>query len=240
MPAAAPVTATRTAGLSERNLQAIREGLSSGRRPKVVFTDAAGQIAGQSGHVVKLTDPSAGEDFVVVRFGHDELPFSPTDLMIPVRGSARATRRPADASFPPEFVLAAPPAPAPRSDGRAAVAAPRSQGRPTVAAAPAPHRDNCRVNGRVAKPKPPAALTVTLSYTDGQWSVGAQQGSRALAKPYAIKAAEALKMVALLDVPGVQDAVETIVAAERAAARQRAQRLRDELAEIEARLAELG
>ncbi len=47
-------------------------------------------------------------------------------------------------------------------------------------------------------------------------------------------------MVSLVDVPGVQEAVEHILAAERAEAEQQAQRLRAELAEVEARLAELG
>ena len=69
--------------------------------------------------------------------------------------------------------------------------------------------------------------------------VAATQGSRALAKPYVVRPAEALKIVGLVDVPGVQEAVEQILAAERAEAEQQAQRLRAELAEIEARLAEL-
>ncbi len=46
-------------------------------------------------------------------------------------------------------------------------------------------------------------------------------------------------MVSLIDVPGVQEAVEQIMAVERADAEAQAQRLRAELAEIEARLAEL-
>jgi hypothetical protein len=46
-------------------------------------------------------------------------------------------------------------------------------------------------------------------------------------------------MVAMLDVPGVHEAVEQIVAAERAEAQAHATRLRAELAELEARLADL-
>jgi hypothetical protein len=46
-------------------------------------------------------------------------------------------------------------------------------------------------------------------------------------------------MVSLVDVPGVQEAVEQILAAERAEAEEQAVRLRAELAEIEARLEEL-
>jgi hypothetical protein len=69
--------------------------------------------------------------------------------------------------------------------------------------------------------------------------VGAVQGSKALAKPYVIKPTEVLKMVSLLDVPGVQEVVGQVVAADRAEAENQAARLRAELAEIEARIAEL-
>jgi hypothetical protein len=92
----------------------------------------------------------------------------------------------------------------------------------------------------VAKPKAPASLTVTLSYADREWTVSASLGSRTLAKPYLIKPTEALRMVALVDVPGVHEAVESIIVAERAEAESRAARLRTELAEIENRLAELA
>jgi hypothetical protein len=46
-------------------------------------------------------------------------------------------------------------------------------------------------------------------------------------------------MVALVNLPGLHDAVESIIAAERTEAETRAQRLRAELAEIESRLNEL-
>jgi len=79
--------ATRTAapGLSTDELARIRDTLATGRKPKVVFTAAAGQIAGQVGQVVELTDPELSDEWVVVRFGHDELPFSPADLQLPAR-----------------------------------------------------------------------------------------------------------------------------------------------------------
>ena len=80
---------------------------------------------------------------------------------------------------------------------------------------------------------------MTLAYTDGEWTVAAAQGTKSLAKPYMIRPAEALKMVALVDVPGVHEAVEQIMASERAEAESQAEKLRAELAEIEARLAEL-
>lgn len=220
---------TGTRGLSPADLDTIREGLAAGRRPKVMFTDSAGQIAGQVGQVVGLEDPASSDEYVVVRFGRDELPFSPADLAIPVRGAVAAKaspRKAAQASVVegPELKLTPPPVPAPREEKpvvEPAEAAPRKPARP-------------------AKVKPPAALTVTLAYTEGEWTVGATQGSKALAKPYVIKPGEALKMVALLDVPGVQEAVEQILSAERAVAQEHAERLRNQLAEVEAKLAELG
>ncbi|MFI7490954.1 hypothetical protein ACIBXA_21475 [Micromonospora echinaurantiaca] len=219
-------------GLSDDDVRSFREALAAGRKPKVVFTAAAGQIAGQVGQVVELTDPAASEEFVVVRFGRDELPFSPADVAVAPRGAGRKAAEPQPEPEPPaapaepEFVLDRVPAPRPARREESSV-------QTVEAAKPA------RRAGKAAKPKGPAGLTVTLAYADGEWTVAAQQGSKALAKPYVVKPAEALRMVALVDVPGVHEAVEQILAAERAEAEQQAEKLRAELAEIEARLAEL-
>jgi hypothetical protein len=223
-------------GLSTEELAAIREGLAAGRKPRVQFTESAGQIAGQVGQVVSLADPAVADDWVVVRFGKDELPFSPGDLRVAPRGAAARKAPPPPAPAPvgppkPEFVIdkpiERPPAtPAPRKSGEVMEAAPPP---------PAPRKAS-----RPAKAKPGPALTVTLAYGEGEWTVSASQGSKVLAKPYVVRPAEALRMVSLVDVPGVQEAVEQILAAERAEAEQQAQRLRAELAEVEARLAELG
>ncbi|MFG3303080.1 hypothetical protein [Micromonospora chersina] len=218
-------------GLSTDEVQGIREALAAGRKPRVVFTAAAGQMAGQLGQVVELTDPEVSEEFVVVRFGRDELPFSPTDVAIAPKGAGRRPAEPKPeppveaAPAEPEFVLDTPAVPAPR----------REEPRVEQQAEPKPARRAVKA----VKPKGPAGLTVTLAYADGEWTVAAQQGAKALAKPYVVKPAEALRMVALVDVPGVQEAVEQILAAERAEAEQQAEKLRAELAEIEARLAEL-
>jgi hypothetical protein len=260
-------------GLGTSEVAAIRDGLAAGRRPRVVFTESAGQIAGQLGQVVGLTDPATSDEWVVVRFGKDELPFSPADLQVAPRGATARRTVPAPTPPPvpakpePEFMMdkavversarnGSSPAPAPRkagssspapatgpaaaADASAPLRAPASAAPPSAASAsgaasaPAP-----RKAARPAKAKPPAGLTVTLSYTDGEWTVAASQGAKVLAKPYEIRPAEALRMVSLVDVPGVQEAVEQIMSAERAEAEQRAERLRAELAEIEARLAEL-
>ncbi|MEV0155621.1 hypothetical protein AB0H57_18010 [Micromonospora sp. NPDC050686] len=220
-------------GLSDEDVRGFREALAAGRKPKVVFTASAGQVAGQVGQVVELTDPAVSDEFVVVRFGRDELPFSPADVAVAPKGAGRRVVEPKPAPEPepaaaeePEFVLDRPRVPAPRRE------------EPKVdqqqVERPAPRRA-----AKAARPKGPAGLTVTLAYADGEWTVAAQQGSKALAKPYVVKPAEALRMVALVDVAGVREAVEQILAAERSEAEQQAEKLRAELAEIEARLAEL-
>src|SRR5581483_5057395 len=162
--------------------------LAAGRKPKVVFTRSAGQVAGQTGQVVALTDPAGGDDFVVVRFGRDELPFSPADVTIPPRGST--TRRPAAKAAPaPELRLTEPPPreepSMPRSTSDSASKA--VPAKPPADAAPKPPAEPAdtapakpRKAAKQARPKAPAALTVTLSYADGEWTVAANQGAKSL------------------------------------------------------------
>ncbi len=223
-------------GLSTEEVAGIREAVAAGRKPKVVFTASAGQIAGQVGQVVALTDPAVSDEFVVVRFGRDELPFSPIDVAVAPRGAGRKVpaEEPAAAepvmAPEPEFVLDTPPPAVTRTVGEDASARAAESAKPARRAVkPA----------KAAKAKGPAGLTVTLAYAEGEWTVAAQQGAKVLAKPYVVKPAEALRMVGLVDVSGVQEAVEQILAAERAEAEQQAEKLRSELAEVEARLAEL-
>ncbi|GIJ76429.1 hypothetical protein SAMN05443287_10255 [Micromonospora phaseoli] len=223
-------------GLSDDEVRGIREALSAGRKPKVVFTAAAGQIAGQLGQVVELTDPAVSDEFVVVRFGRDELPFSPADVAVAPRGAGRRPVEPKveprvePAVVEPEFVLDR--VPQPRwEEPKVEVVEAKVE---AVESKPPARRAV-----KAAKPKGPAGLTVTLAYAEGEWTVAAQQGGKVLAKPYVLKPAEALRMVALVDVPGVHEAVEQILSAERSEAERQAEKLRAELAEIEARLAEL-
>ncbi len=284
-------------GLSTTDLELIRDALTGGRKPKVVFTASAGQIAGQIGQVTELTNPDVSDEWIVVRFGRDELPFAPGDLAIPPKGSStrrteqrKNTPAPADtevaAPAPPPFLEPAPrrvgrtsSVPNPREESsvsRSTPSAPSATPTATVGAAQSKPADRGtaaknaadrpadatpgtggaadttattpdktptpageRRPAKAARVKAPASLTVTLAYTDREWTIAANQGTKALAKPYVIKPAEALKMVAMIDVPGVHDAVENIIATERAEAEQHALRLRAELAEIEARLTEL-
>ncbi|MDP9794495.1 hypothetical protein J2S43_003007 [Catenuloplanes nepalensis] len=224
-------------GLTPDELHQIKQTLAGGRKPKVMFTESAGQIAGQIGQVIELQDPETSEEYVVVRFGRDELPFSPADLTIPPKGATgRKAPEPEPEVVPepaapePEFmVVRERPVPEKKTEEQSTVTETPEAAKPPVKKAAA----------KAVKPKGPAGLTVTLAYDNGEWTVAAQQGTKALAKPYVVKPAEALKIVALVDVPGVHEAVEAILSSERAEAEQQAEKLRAELAEVEARLAEL-
>lgn len=240
------------AGLSTAEIEEIRGSLAAGRKPKVMFTSQAGQIAGEIGQVVRLTDPQESDEWLVVKFGRDELPFSPADLSIPPRGRAARKPAPEPAGLTPASAAgggatapAAGPAKPPPAPGRSVAAAPASTTTSASTGAAADGRPAKRAakraasGGRAGRPKLPATMTVTLAYEAGEWTVGATQGSKVLAKPYVIGPAEALKMVSMLDVAGVHEAVEQIVTAELEQAQQRAEQLRSELAEVEARLAEL-
>ncbi|MGH8882551.1 MAG: hypothetical protein ACRD0P_35260 [Stackebrandtia sp.] len=242
-------------GLSTSDVEGLAETLSAGKHPKVVFTDAAGQISGKVGKVVRMTRPAEG-DFVVVAFGNDELPFTTEEVRVPARGELN--RKPAAKK---------------KTDAPAATGAPLLADKPSPAASA---RDNDRtVNARIGKEKPsmnepaqpqPAAvpkqsdggeaaaaprkktakakqapeLTVTLAWKDGEWSVSASKGTKVIAKPVPVKAATAVSMVQSLDSPAVAAVVEDIVEQQRREVAEQTERLREELAAAEARLAELA
>jgi hypothetical protein len=229
------ITRTR-GGLSEPELAALRTAVDAGRKPKVTFTAAAGQIAGRTGQVIRLDDPRASDEWVVVRFGKDELPFAPSDLKLPDRKPAPVKAAPVAEPVAPQAEKVQhiePPqwTPAPVASEPARAAAKPAE---AVSAATATKPS---VRKTVAKRAP--ELTVMLSCLDGQWSVAAHKGAKALVKTVPVRASEALKMVTLLDSPQVQAVVEEIVEAARLDAEQQAERLREELKKVEAALADL-
>ena len=259
--------AAATRGLTPTDIGAIREQLSAGRKPRIVFTESAGQIAGQQGHVVALTDPAGSDEWIVVQFGRDELPFAPVDLATPTRAAAARPRRPqprrrrqAGPGRTPGVRTREAPVEADRTSRQARQGRGQVRGTGTAAAS---HRAGATVRERHGRAEPGVErgrverVRVERRRQGGQ-AEGAgvadrhpelrrpgvdglgQPGSRTLAKPYLIKPTEALRMVALVDVPGVHEAVESIIVAERAEAESRAARLRTELAELESRLAELA
>lgn len=234
--------ARRSAGLTADDIAALQKVLDGGRRPKVMFAESAGQIAGQLGQVVRLDDPAAAEDWIVVRFGRDELPFSPTDLALPPKGAGKQARKPEAEPEPPAPPLAPSFVPASTMDGNGSrKTAERMKmddssarvGAETTTTPPAPRAV------RKAKPKAAPGLTVSLTYQDGEWTLQASRGTKVVAKQLEVRPAAALEAIAAFGVPEVQTAADEVVATARAAAEEEAERLRKELAEVEARLAEL-
>ncbi len=86
----------------------------------------------------------------------------------------------------------------------------------------------------------PGRLTVTLVYTNGQWVVEVRRGRALLGSRHLVKSAEALNMLALLEVPGVQESVEKALTLDQVEAARQAERVRGELSELEAKLAGLN
>jgi hypothetical protein len=228
-------SARTKAGMSAADLERLRTAVGAGRRPKVMFTAAAGQIAGKTGQVTRLEDPNSSDEWVVVRFGKDELPFAPTDLQFPPKPApAKVAAQRVETIEPPHWTPAAPPATEKPATEKPATEPAAEPSAPKPAAVPA-----ARPAARRSVVKRSPELTITLSCEEGHWSVQAHKGAKALVKATPVRASEALKMVSLLDAPPVQAVVEDIVEAARVDAEQQAERLRRELAEVEAALADL-
>lgn len=231
--------------LSSADIAHLEAVLAQGKKPKVVFTDAAGQVAGRSGKVVAL-DPSGVDDFVTVAFGSDELAFAAGELRLPAPGEG--ARRPAPrqrVSAPAAPVAPAgpgllpeEPAPAPKPKPvTASERKPVSEPEVPQQAEPAP------VKKRAVRPKAAAKspeLTVTLTYEDGEWSVAAARGVRTVVKGAKVAHPAALAMCQASGSQEVAEVVSEVVEKIRSEASDEAARLRRQLDEAEARLAELN
>ncbi|MCH7230293.1 DUF6319 family protein [Glycomyces sp. L485] len=223
--------------LSSADVTHLESVLAQGKKPKVMFTDAAGQVAGKSGKVVALDEARDG-DFVQVAFGSDQLPFSPAELRLPERGETTRAKTPRQRAPEP----AAPPgpgllpeAPKPKPTERNTPNVPETAPEAKTEAAPrkkAPRQ-------RTAKEKHPE-LTVTLTYEDGDWAVAAAKGARTLVKGVQVSHAAALAMCVATESADVTDIVTEVVDKIRSEAAEEAEALRKRLEEAEARLAELG
>jgi hypothetical protein len=245
------MAARRDSGLREEQVEQLRTDLAAGRRPRVRVS--ASQLpAGTTGAVLRVGDPAAdGPDYLTVRIKvggvTDELGFSPEELSLPARGrtiradpsdakpapgSATPPRRTAQARKRPEKVPAAKAAagsgrPAAGGEGttqpvaRAAVTPPRTSTRPKQAR-----------SGR--RPAGVPAVTVTIASEGAAWSVTAKQGARAVVKKAAVPPGVIAAVAVLLGQPGIVDAVAAVNDTARVEAEARAERLRAELAEVEA------
>lgn len=235
--------------LSSADIAHLEAVLAQGKKPKVVFTDAAGQVAGRTGKVVAL-DPGGVDDFVTVAFGSDELPFAAVELRLPApgEGTRRAPRQRTSAAAAAPAAPSGPgllpdePAPKPAPKTAAPAASERkpvtaTEATPPVAeAAPAPKKKAARPRAATAKQP---ELQITLSYEDGEWSVAAARGARTVVKGAKVAHSAALAMCQSSGSDEVAEVVAEVVEKIRSEAAEEASRLRRQLDEAEARLAEL-
>ena len=225
--------------LSSADITHLESVLSQEKKPKVMFTESAGQVAGKAGKVVALDQTREG-DFVLVAFGSDQLPFSPAELRLPERGES------AKAKAPRQRAAAAAPEPPPgpgllpeEPAAKTAEAAERKTVSETAETKPeaAPARKKAP-RARTAKDKHPE-LTVTLTYEDGEWAVAAAKGARTLVKGVHVGHTAALAMCEATESAEVREIVTEVVDRIRSEAEAEAEALRKRLEEAEARLAEL-
>ncbi len=231
--------------LSSADIAHLEAVLAQGKKPKVVFTDAAGQVAGRTGKVVAL-DPEGVDDFVHVAFGSDELSFSAVELRLPVPGES-ARRAPRQRSNAAPAAPAAPsgpgllpdepaPKPEPAVSERKPVTVPEVAPSVAAEAAPAPKKKAARPRAGAAKHP---ELSITLTYEDGEWSVAATRGARTVVKGAKVAHPNALAMCQASGSDEVAEIVDEVVEKIRSEAAEEASRLRRQLEEAEARLAEL-
>jgi hypothetical protein len=185
--------------------------------------------AGTVGTVRRVGDPTAdGSDFITVRvkIGNvtDELRFSPKELSL--TGKRRAAT-PAPVAAPGPARRTPRPARRPRSE-TTAKPGPDTTAKPEPARAPA----KAAASPRRAAPVP--AVTVTIASAGSAWTVSAQRGARVVVKRAAVAPGVVAAVAALLDEPAVTDAVAAVNDTARGEAEARAERLRAELAEVEA------
>jgi hypothetical protein len=107
------------------------------------------------------------------------------------------------------------------------------------APAPAPARTAAPVSttNRQEKPQrraPVPAVTLTIASAGAAWAVTAQRGAKVVVKKASVPPGVVAAIAALLGQPGVDDAVAAVNDTARGEAEARAEKLRAELAEVEA------
>ncbi|THV33465.1 DUF6319 family protein [Glycomyces buryatensis] len=230
--------------LSSADITHLESVLAQGKKPKVMFTDAAGQVAGKAGKVVALEEAREG-DFVLVAFGSDQLPFAPGELRLPKPGEGSRARAPRQRAAAEEPAPKAPSGPGLLPDDEPAPKSAPARKKPSVSDAntetaieAAPVRKKAP-RARPAKDRHPE-LTITLTYEDGEWAAAAAKGARTIVKGAKVSHSAALAMCAASESPDIDVLVSEVVEKIRSEAAEEAARLRRQLEEAEAKLAELG
>lgn len=204
--------------LSSADIAHLEAVLAQGKKPKVVFTDAAGQVAGRTGKVVAL-DPGGVDDFVHVAFGSDELSFSAVELRLPSpgEGARRAPRQRSNEPVAPSGPGLLPDEPAPKpkpavSERKTVTATEASQ--PAAVAEPVSVPKKKVARPRAATAKHPE-LSITLTYEDGEWSVAASRGARTVVKGAKVAHSNALAMCQASGSDEVAEIVDEVVEKDR-------------------------
>lgn len=227
------------AALSEADVTLLREKLESGKKPRVVLlVDTALGPAGTSVPIVSFAEPAVGE-FISVRLRDDVVPFSPTELSIPVRGRPAATTLPLET---PPARQAPPPArpytPAKTEDSpRPArlVAVPEPP--PELPEAP-PTEAPPATKAAARKPARTGGLSVTFRFAGHHWTYESTRGGRrTTAKPLNLAAVRAF--TDRLDDPALRRDLQVAIDVCRQQTQTRADALRAELERVEVELAEL-
>lgn len=230
--------------LTAQQLQEIGAALTGGGRPPRVALreSSSGLPAGSVGTVVRLADPAQTDEFVIVRLGGDELPFTPGELATPPQRARRA--KPA---AQPKQVARVEPAPEARTEPKPEPPKESRKATAEAAAAPVPKTQAAaKVEPKPAAPRPKPAkaprravarLTVQLHYDERGWTVEASRGARTLVKPTPVRPTAAVRVAELLDNDDVLHVVAEIADTERVEAERKAEELRAQLAEVEAVLA---
>ncbi len=72
--------------LDDAAIARLREELANGKRPSLVLlSGGAGLPAGSRGQLVRIDDPPQDSEFLHLKVGQDELPFSPEEVGLPGR-----------------------------------------------------------------------------------------------------------------------------------------------------------
>lgn len=212
--------------------EVLRVQVAANKLVRVAVAPSAQFPDGTVGRVRRVGDPAVdGDEFLFVEVSvdgtKDVLPFAPADLG-PVGSRSKAA--PAPAPVKAEPVKPEPPTtrPLPRPTVSSPPPAPS-----TPAPVPRPARPASK-QGR--KPSPPVTVTLVSTDEPGQWRVDAKVGTKSVVKAATVPAARLWDMVQLLDSPPLAEAVRTHLDEQRRVAGERAERLRAELAAVQAEL----
>jgi hypothetical protein len=244
----------RNVGLTDQDVQQLRDQLAGGKRPRVQLSGSQ-FAAAPSATVVRIGDPAVdGSDYLTVRVKVngvlDELAFAPAELQLgrrrpaaePVAPPRPARRRAAPVAKPRS--QAARPAPAVPVVAPMAATAPISEpaaaeppSDPSSADPSSAGSSPASRNARRRKPTSTPTVSFTVASTGDSWTVSANRGAKGIVKHVPVQPGVVTALAELLAQPALLDAVAEINQTALSQAQARADELRAELHRLEAVLA---